>query len=76
MWPKIIQLSVAHVCFFLPFPTQGELEDPRNIDPRERILRHADKKDDEFSKYLEAYKATQPTPIYAQDEDEEQNDED
>jgi len=51
---------------------QGELEDPRNIDPREKILSH-EGKHDEFDKYMDAYKATQPKPIYAQEEEEEDN---
>ena len=56
-------------------PTQGELEDPSKIDPREKILRHADKHD-EFDTYMKAYNETQPKPIYAQDTDEENEDDD
>ncbi|KAF5835856.1 WD40-repeat-containing domain protein [Dunaliella salina] len=52
---------------------RGELKDPRSIDPREKLLSHADKHD-EFDRYLEAYKATQPKPIYAQEEEEENED--
>lgn len=41
-------------------------------DPREAILRHAGKASEEFSGYTAAYKKTQPKPIYAQEEEEEQ----
>uniref|UniRef100_A0A7S3R0D4 Uncharacterized protein n=1 Tax=Dunaliella tertiolecta TaxID=3047 RepID=A0A7S3R0D4_DUNTE len=52
---------------------RGELQDPRSIDPREKLLSHAGKHD-EFDRYLEAYKTTQPKPIYAQEEEEENED--
>jgi hypothetical protein len=51
---------------------QGKLIAPENIDPREAILRHADKKDI-FSTFTAAYAATQPKPIYAQSDDEEED---
>ena len=39
-------------------------------DPREALLKHADK-DDEFSSFTAAYAKTQPKPIFAQEEEEE-----
>ncbi len=51
---------------------QGDLKAPdMEMDPREAILRHADKKD-VFSHFTAAYAATQPKPIYAQEEEEEE----
>lgn len=46
-------------------------------DPREAILRHANKKD-AFSLYTAAYRKTQPKPIFAEvseDEDESETEE-
>ncbi|KAG2425173.1 hypothetical protein HXX76_013927 [Chlamydomonas incerta] len=40
-------------------------------DPREAMLRHADKAKDEFSAWTAAYRTTQPKPMYAQEEAEE-----
>eukprot|EP00195_Chlamydomonas_chlamydogama_P015841 CAMPEP_0202913062 /NCGR_PEP_ID=MMETSP1392-20130828/59433_1 /ASSEMBLY_ACC=CAM_ASM_000868 /TAXON_ID=225041 /ORGANISM="Chlamydomonas chlamydogama, Strain SAG 11-48b" /LENGTH=510 /DNA_ID=CAMNT_0049604183 /DNA_START=1 /DNA_END=1533 /DNA_ORIENTATION=+ len=52
--------------------TKGKLNAVDEMqDPREALLRHADKKD-EFSLFTAAYKATQPKPIYAQEEEEEE----
>ena len=41
------------------------------LDPREAILRHADK-DDDISALTAAYKKTQPKPIYADPDEEEE----
>ena len=42
-------------------------------DPREALLKHADKTD-EFSSYTNAYQETQPKPIWAEEEPEEEED--
>lgn len=55
--------------------TQGKLIAPNlDMDPREAILRHADKKD-VFSSFTNAYAATQPKPIFAQDDEGGEEDE-
>ncbi|KAG2487343.1 hypothetical protein HYH03_014059 [Edaphochlamys debaryana] len=41
-------------------------------DPREKLLKHADKAKDEFSAWTAAYRSTQPQPVYAQEEAEEE----
>lgn len=41
------------------------------MDPREAILRHGDKADDEFGLLTAAYAKTQPKPIFAEPEEDE-----
>jgi hypothetical protein len=41
------------------------------LDPREAILRHADK-DDDISALTAAYRKTQPKPIFASPDEEEE----
>ena len=41
------------------------------MDPREAILRHGDKATTEYSAWTAAYSKTQPTPIFAQEEEED-----
>lgn len=52
---------------------QGQLKNPAEEDVRASILRHADK-EDEFSRFTEAYQKTQPTRMYASEENEEEED--
>jgi hypothetical protein len=42
-------------------------------DPRQALLKHADKKD-EFSLFTKAYAQTQPKPIFAEEEKDEDED--
>lgn len=51
---------------------QGGLKPPSEEDARQAFLRHADKKEDAFSRFTEAYRSTQPTRVYAEEEDEEE----
>ena len=53
---------------------QGKLNSvDETEDPREALLKHADKTD-EFSSYTNAYQETQPKPIWAEEEPEEEED--
>lgn len=54
---------------------QGQLKNPGEEDVRASILRHAGK-EDVFSRFTEAYAATQPEKIYAAPEEEEEDGED
>lgn len=45
------------------------------MDPREALLRHADKTDDAISRLTAAYAKTQPTPVFAEPEPDEDEDE-
>ncbi|PNW83794.1 hypothetical protein CHLRE_04g217750v5 [Chlamydomonas reinhardtii] len=49
----------------------GLMAPEQEMDPREAMLRHADKAKDEFSAWTAAYRSTQPQPMYAQEEPEE-----
>jgi len=51
----------------------GQLKNPAEEDVRASILRHAGK-EDAFSRFTEAYAATQPQRIYAKEEEEEEGD--
>ncbi|GFR46159.1 hypothetical protein Agub_g7687 [Astrephomene gubernaculifera] len=53
----------------------GLMAPEQEMDPREAILRHADKAKDEFAAWTAAYRATQPKPVYAQEEQEEEGEE-
>lgn len=57
--------------------TRGKLvSTDAEMDPREAILRHGNKKDDAVSLLTAAYKKTQPQPIFAEPEqDDEEEDE-
>jgi len=50
---------------------RGDLKNPADEDVRASILRHADN-EGEFSRYTEAYAHTQPTRLYAVEEEQEQ----
>lgn len=53
--------------------TRGKLvSTDAEMDPRESILRHADKKDDAISMLTAAYSKTQPKPVFAEPEPEEE----
>lgn len=55
--------------------TRGALQSTdAEMDPREAMLRHADKEDD-ISMLTAAYAKTQPTPLFAEPEPEEDEDE-
>ncbi len=45
------------------------------LDPREAILRHEGKQD-VFSHFTEAYKETQPKPLYQKEEEDDEGKED
>ena len=49
---------------------QGLMRKPENEDIRAQILRH-DGKTDEFSKFTAAYAKTAPNPVFAQDDEED-----
>ncbi|KAG2434016.1 hypothetical protein HYH02_012476 [Chlamydomonas schloesseri] len=53
----------------------GLMAPEHEMDPREALLRHSDKAKDEFSAWTAAYRATQPKPMYAQEEAEEEGEE-
>ena len=53
---------------------KGELKNPAREDVRASILRHAGK-EDEFQRWTDAYTATQPTKIFAEDDQDEEEDE-
>lgn len=61
------------VGFTWTWPQGGLVAPNMDMDPREAILRHADKKD-VFSSFTSAYADTQPKPIFAQEEEEEEED--
>ncbi|PRW20712.1 WD repeat-containing 70 [Chlorella sorokiniana] len=42
------------------------------VDARAAFLRHANKNDDQISRFTAAYKATQPAPIFAEEEEDEE----
>jgi hypothetical protein len=56
----------------LPPVPQGLMHNPKEEDVRAAILRHAGTADKEFADYTAAYAKTQPKPIFAQDEEEEE----
>ncbi|GLC42741.1 hypothetical protein PLESTM_001374500 [Pleodorina starrii] len=50
----------------------GLMAPEHEMDPRQAILRHADKAKDEFSAWTAAYRATQPKPVFTQEQNEEE----
>lgn len=48
---------------------QGGLANPKEDDARQAFLQHAGKAEDRFSRFTQAYYATQPKTIYAEDEE-------
>ncbi|KAF6259467.1 WD40 repeat-like protein [Scenedesmus sp. NREL 46B-D3] len=54
--------------------TRGKLQSvDTEMDPREAILRHANTKDDQISMLTAAYAKTQPKPVFAEPESEEED---
>jgi hypothetical protein len=53
---------------------KGVLKNPAEEDVRSSILRHAGK-EDEFQRWTDAYAATQPTKIFAEDHDQDEEEE-
>jgi hypothetical protein len=54
---------------------QGGLKPPSEEDARQAFLRHADKNEDAFSRFTQAYRSTQPTRLLAEEEAEEEEEE-
>lgn len=55
--------------------TRGKLQNvDSEMDPREAILRHANTKDDQISMLTAAYAKTQPKPVFAEPEPEDEDD--
>ncbi len=52
---------------------QGLLKNPAEEDIRSAILRHGDAAKQEFGAHLKAYAQTQPKPVFAKDEEEEED---
>jgi hypothetical protein len=54
--------------------TRGKLQSvDTEMDPREAILRHANTQDDQISMLTAAYAKTQPKPVFAEPEAEEED---
>lgn len=53
--------------------SQGLLKNPAEEDIRSAILRHGDAAKQEFGAHLKAYAQTQPKPVFAKDEEEEED---
>ncbi len=52
---------------------RGKLVAPKDeLDARAALLRHADTTDDSISRLTQAYQKTQPKPIFAESDDEEE----
>ena len=51
---------------------QGKLQNPKEEDIRSKILRHGAEGDEKSELFSRAYKETQPTRIFAEPEDEEE----